>query len=149
MSVTPRLTDRLMSKNTIVVVTKKVAKQKKARQLFRLAPSKRWKDDITNGTTPYPAHLMPKSKAKTLDADPKTRENYNPIGERGEHRHTPPQCVDFEDFIDRHTPDDVHRSSLVRARSGKGTTLDHAMWPTYAVFSGYAVEARTPRLRTI
>ena len=53
---------------------------------------------------PFPSELMPLSTVKTFDPQPTTIHNYNPIGQRGEQRHMPPQCGDEEDMIDDLAP---------------------------------------------
>ena len=76
----------------------------KAQKLYRHAPSKAWADGISSGGEVYPKALMPLSECKTLEADPTTIENYNPVGEHGEQRHTPRHNVGEEDMIDRLSP---------------------------------------------
>lgn len=94
---------------------KKKAKPKRsgkaARDLLTRAVSWALANDIAQGRTPYPSAKMPLSIAKVLDADPSTDANYNPVGERGEHRHTPPHNLSEEDMIDRMTPKDAARYS--------------------------------------
>jgi hypothetical protein len=90
-----------------------------ARQLAKLACSYPLAVDTEHRHQPYPADLMPLSRAKVLTADPSTTENYNPIGTRGEQRHTPAICVDIEDEIDTCPPGEVdHESRLWTSSAG-------------------------------
>lgn len=83
----------------------------KSRVLHARAVSGALATDIIAGRTAYPHDLMPLSRCKTLDANPKTLDNYNPIGERGEQRHTPRFNRDEEDMIDGMTPGQAERES--------------------------------------